>query len=99
MSQKAPYSDFWHARHTCGHSVYWSDPDWAIRTSVAPCPWCGGETGQKVPADIPILRIREAGVMAFREKMPDGTPPWPHDVSVPETVSLHHAADESCCRA
>lgn len=92
------YSDFWHARHACGHSVFWSDPGWAIRISAARCPWCGGETGQRAPQDVIMLRIKEAGVLAFRGTQPDDSPPWPIDLSMPETVRLHHAANDSCCK-
>ena len=42
-------NEFWHARHTCGHSVYWSDPNVAVLVSASSCPWCGAENRKKVP--------------------------------------------------
>ncbi len=35
----------YHTAHSCGHSVYWSAPEWAVATFRSPCPWCGGDTG------------------------------------------------------
>ena len=91
-------SEFWHSRHACGHAVYWSNPVVAMRTASWPCPWCGGENGRKVPQDVAMMRDRNIGVMAFREKLPDGRIPWPSELREdPDGVILHHMADNSCC--
>jgi len=91
-------SEFWHARHACGHAVYRSNPVVAMRTAAAPCPWCGAEDGKKVPQDVVMLQDRNADVMAFREKLSDGRVPWPSALrDAPDRVVLHHMADNSCC--
>jgi hypothetical protein len=97
-SRSAP-SEYWHARHACGHSVYWSDMQVAFKTGAAPCPWCGAENGTKVPQNVAMMHDRRMGVYAFREKLPNGRVPWPS--GVPHTASdmiiVHHRADKSCC--
>jgi hypothetical protein len=89
---------FFHTKHSCGHSAYWSDAASAFTTSAYPCPWCGGETSLKVPADAPFWRDPRNGVMGFREKLPDGRVPWPKDMKDPGPVKTQHRADESCCQ-
>ena len=98
MSDKT-YDEFWHVRHSCRHSIYWSDPVVALRASQAPCPWCGGETGRHtVPATEPMLYDPKAGVAAFREKNPDGTIPWCSQLAnTLGEVTARHMGDNSCC--
>jgi hypothetical protein len=91
-------SEFWHVRHACGHAIYWSDPIVAIQTSAAACPWCGAEVGKKVPKNVLMFHDPNAGLVAFREKTPDGCVPWPRELSdVPDSVIVRHMADGSCC--
>ncbi|GAN81869.1 hypothetical protein SAMN02746095_02239 [Acidocella aminolytica 101 = DSM 11237] len=98
MSKKAKYTDFWHIRHSCGHAVYWSDIDIAGRVSKAPCPWCGAEDGNKLPQSVPVLHDPKAGVLAFRELLPDGRVPWPSELADSGgRVALRHRADNGCC--
>ncbi len=88
-------AEFWHARHTCGHAVFWNDPKTAVQTSAAPCPWCGAETGQKVPQDVEVLGSPHGGVLAFRKVPPDGRVP---SLSKQRgTAILRHLRDGSCC--
>ena len=90
--------EFWHIRHLCGHSVYWSDMVVAFRTGASPCPWCGAEDGNKVPQDVAMMRDSRMGIYAFREKLPDGRVPWPSDMpNASGRVILRHSADNSCC--
>jgi hypothetical protein len=99
MSKKADLpSEFWHTRHTCGHAVYWSDPAVALQTSAAPCPWCGAAAGRKVPKNVAMLHDPNAGIFAFRQKLPDGRVPWPSELSdASDTIIVRHMADNSCC--
>ncbi len=45
-----------------------------------------------------MLHDRKAGILAFREKLPDGRVPWPRELSdAPDRITVHHMADNSCC--
>ena len=69
-----------------------------MRLSAAPCPWCGAETGSKVPADVAMLHDPKLGFFAFREKTPDGGVPWPRDLSdTPDEVTVRHMTGNVCC--
>jgi hypothetical protein len=93
-------NEFWHARHACGHAVYWSSPALAVRTAPWPCPWCGGESGEKVPQDVLMMQDRNVGVMAFRELLSGGRVPWPSDLpKQPDRILVYHLPDDSCCNA
>jgi hypothetical protein len=93
-----PMSEFWHARHSCGRAIYWCNPEIAVRAAPSPCPWCGAENGRKVPQDVAMIGDPRAGVMAFREIMPDGHAPWPSEVpDGPDQVTVHHLPGGICC--
>jgi hypothetical protein len=97
MAKDTPI-EFWHARHACGHAVYWSNPEIAVRTASSPCPWCGAENGKKVPQDVLMMRDSNIGIFSFREKLPDGRVPWPSDMpDAPDRIVIRHMADSSCC--
>src|SRR5689334_21023023 len=89
--------DFWHARHTCGHAVFWNDPETAVRASTARCPWCGAETGQKVPQNVEVLGDPNGSVLAFRKMLPDGR--VPSLSKRPGKATLHHLEAVMNCRA
>lgn len=88
--------EFWHTRHSCGHSAYWSDKVLAFRTGFAPCPWCGALDGKKVPDDMPLVHYNPGDIYVFREKQADGTVPWSGEGPRGEVI-LRHRADNSCC--
>lgn len=97
MSDKPADFEFFHIRHSCGHAVYWSSAQVAMRVEAAPCPWCGAEDGRKVPAEMNLLHDRRLGVLTFRE-LENGQVPWPSDMSGPDgDIVLRHRADETCC--
>jgi len=74
-------TEFWHARHSCGHAVYWSDPAVVMRAAPWPCPWCGAADGKRVPQNVPMLHDPNNGVLAFRELLPDQRVPWPSELA------------------
>jgi hypothetical protein len=56
--------------------------------------------GNKVPQDVPVFYDPNAGVMAFRERIPDGRVPWPREIrATSDEIIVHHRADNSCCDA
>src|ERR1700722_9338897 len=64
---RQPIAEFFHIRHACGHSAYWSSADYAIRTAPFPCPWCGAEvgTGVSVVTMTPEMIERENSGQVF----------------------------------
>jgi hypothetical protein len=90
---------FFHTRHVCGHSVYWSDPAVGMAVARAPCPWCGAETGKPVPKDVNFFRSPRDGTMAFRRRLPDSRAPWPEDLPLigDGEVAIQHQTGDVCC--
>jgi hypothetical protein len=89
--------EFWHTKHSCGHSVYWNNPRVAVLMGDYPCPWCGGETGNPAPDDVQCVSA-DHGLLGFRELLPDGRAPVPDDLlrdGIPNKI--YHRADNSCC--
>jgi len=84
---------FYHTRHSCGHSVYWADPDVGMGVANWPCPWCGAETGIHVEDDM----ISMSGVLVARRYNPDGTFPWPDDWKKPDKIIVRHMTGDVCC--
>jgi hypothetical protein len=95
--KKTPMTQtYYHARHVCGHAVFWSDPAFAVTASDHPCPWCGGETGESKPPPNVLCVADALGLVCFRALNPDGTAPIPGREGEP--IILQHRADEWCCR-
>jgi hypothetical protein len=99
--------EFFHIRHVCGHSVFWSDGDFAMAASAAPCPWCGGETGSHtVPPEVNMTCGTDPDQpMAFRAFLPGRLVPWPEDRSNAPwldryddgPVIVRHMTGDVCC--
>ena len=90
-------NEFWHARHACGHAVYWNSIKLAVEAAPWPCPWCGGESGKKMTQDVTVMQDPNVGLLAFRNTLPDGRIPWPGEATTPARIVVHHLPDESCC--
>jgi hypothetical protein len=88
-----PTDDLYHACHSCGHSMYWSDQVFAYTARESLCPWCGGDSGSAPPPDdANVLVDTRIGLRGYRD---------PRLSSAPEDgawVTIHHLADDSCCR-
>jgi hypothetical protein len=81
--------DFWHTLHSCGHSVFWTDPNVAADMHLRqPCPWC--KTGEK---DRVIFRDPRSRIEA-RASEYHGTD---QEVDAGESGLYHHRKDERCC--
>lgn len=72
MNDKDSSVSFRHSRHSCGHAVYWIDAEAAMLAESSPCPWCGGETGDKVSADMNLMYDPGTGIVIFKEMLPNG---------------------------
>ncbi len=89
---------YYHTRHACGHSVYWSDPITGRFLAPYPCPYCGGEAGTPLPADANVLDMsrQTPGLYCFRTRNPDGTVPAiggePGD-----RIGIRHMTGNICC--
>lgn len=45
-----------------------------------------------------MMLDRTTGIVAFREKLPDGTIPWSSELSnTSNEVTIRHMGDKSCC--
>ncbi len=95
---------YYHTRHTCGHSVYWSDKVLAYGTSYYPCQWCGAETGTHKPPDGSIVeymgfRNTFKRVWIFQKFNDDGSVPWCEGMpgGIDDPVRINHRRDNSCC--
>jgi hypothetical protein len=96
---------YFHTRHRCGHSVYWSDAVHGFTLAPYPCPYCGGETGKLLPADANVLDFSDyavrtpytaARVICFRTLNPDGTVPVPGGEDG-EVIGIQHMTGNVCC--
>src|SRR6185312_12733730 len=94
-TQKQPIAEFFHIRHACGHSVYWSSADYAIKTAPFPCPWCGAEAGSGVSPDEIVIQMSDA--LVFREFLPGNRVPMPKGWPSVDEIVVRHFPDESCC--
>lgn len=95
VTKKQPIDEFFHVRHACGHSVYWSKAGYAIRTAPFPCPWCGAERGNTVSPDEIVIQMSDA--LVFREFLPGQRVPLPKGWPPTNEVVIRHLPDESCC--
>jgi hypothetical protein len=95
VKKRQPITEFFHIRHACGHSVYWSSADYAIRTAPSPCPWCGAEAGIEVSPDEIAIQISDA--LVFREFLPGQRVPVPIGWPRAGEIVIRHLPDESCC--
>lgn len=86
-------SEIFHARHACGHTVYWSDAPFAEFARMFPCPWCGGESGDQHPPDGAVLV--DGDYVCVQRIEPDGSvPAWPGSDG---PVIIRHRKDGACC--
>jgi hypothetical protein len=81
---------FYHVTHSCGHQAWWDDSVLADRTAVAPCPWCGGETGESHP---PLGALRAPQGFTI---LPTLELPTEYGLSGGR-VTVIHRLDETCC--
>jgi len=95
MTRKQPIAEAFHVRHACGHSVYWSSAEYATRTALFPCPWCGAEVGIEVPPDEIAIQMGDA--LVFREFLPGQRVPVPKGWPRAKEIVIRHSPDESCC--
>jgi hypothetical protein len=95
MTKKQPLAEFFHVRHACGHSVYWSSADYAIRTAPFSCPWCGGEASIEVSPDEIAIQMSDA--LVFREFLSGQRVPVPEGWPRADEIVIRHLPDESCC--
>jgi hypothetical protein len=72
-------NEFWHARHTCGHSTYWSSPEVAVRTttlarslSAVAGPW---SSRLREPSLRPLAYHSNMTPPVFRQLAPAGLQP------------------------
>lgn len=93
--KKTPITECFHVRHACGHSVYWSRADYAIKTAPSPCPWCGAEGGIHVSPDEIAIQMSDA--LVFREFLPGDRVPVPEGWPRVGEIMIRHLPDESCC--
>lgn len=90
------YDSFFHTRHACGHSVYWSDATWGRNAAEWPCPWCGGESGERLmPFDDACWIDEVSGIACFKKKNPDGSCPVPGPLG--RTITIKHMTGNVCC--
>lgn len=90
----------YHTKHSCGHSVYWSDPRFGMNVSIWPCPWCGAENGElDLPADALATYDPAENLLCIRQLNDDGTVPQPEGFDEPlsRTIIVQHETGERCC--
>lgn len=79
---------YYHLRHSCGHTAYWTDPFVGMRCTPWPCPWCGAATGETFPPNEATIDYGD-GCFVSREK------PTHHPSGGP--VLIQHMYNEYCC--
>jgi hypothetical protein len=82
----------YHVRHCCGHGAYWEHPDAGYLTAFYPCPWCGGESGQR-PAhgeqsSVPVIDFGAPIGRVYRQVS---------DCPI-EPVRVYQQVGDACCR-
>jgi hypothetical protein len=90
---------FYHMRHVCGHSVYWSLMSARWLFTRHPCPWCRGEAGNPLPKKAEFFEASR-GIWAFRKlSWWRGRVPWPPHLAFlrDEPVTLAHMAGDCDC--
>ncbi len=88
--------EVFHAVHSCGHSVYWTDAAVGMGAAAFPCPWCGGESGHIPPLGTTVVR-HGPNVYCIRELNPDGTMDLEGELGA--RVVVRHMTDDVCCEA
>jgi hypothetical protein len=99
MNTVAPET-YYHTRHSCGHSVYWSDVRISVLCSHYPCPWCGGQYRlNPAPVTAKLLECDE-GIYCFRELLPGNRVPYAKGQPIhspSEAVAIQHMTGNRCC--
>ena len=89
-------TDYFHTRHACGHSVYWSDGLMGMTLAPYPCPYCGGETGVEKPPQDAMLDVGE-GIRCFMHLNSDGSVPRVPGERPGREIGIHHMTGNVCC--
>jgi|SRR5271166_1127505 len=101
---------FYHMRHVCGHSVYWSLMSARWMFACHPCPWCAGPAARSDPyghvlSGTPLPKKKTKffqvsnGIWAFRKLSWWGRVPWPPHLAFlrDEPVTLSHMPGDCGC--
>lgn len=88
--------EVFHALHSCGHSVLWTDASVGMGAIAFSCPWCRGESGHIPPLGTTVMR-HDPDPYGIRERNPDRTMPPPGQLAAP--VVVRHMTDDVYCEA
>lgn len=88
---------FYHVKHACNHSVFWENGIVGLIASVFPCPFCGGESGNPVIADVLCIVYDDPVGEVVRELTADGYLPASAERKDDEAVIIKHQTGDICC--